>query len=106
MKLRKLKTGSKYFLYTLLGLSLYSCTPKLKEGSVINKFYEEARRYNVMTYNPSLKISTLQSMYDDEDYVLIITGIIDGDTIVNRLEVSSKTYDNYKIGDWYKLQKY
>tara|TARA_R110000787_G_scaffold175266_9_gene287769 strand:- start:1410 stop:1730 length:321 start_codon:yes stop_codon:yes gene_type:complete len=106
MKTSKLKAVSKYFLYTLLALVLYSCEPKLDEGTIVNKFYEEARRYQVMTYSPALKTSTMQTRYDDEDYVLIITGLKDGKTIVNRLEVSSKTYDKYEVGDWYKLKKY
>ena len=93
----------KCFLYTLLCVVLFSCN-KLEEGTIVNKFYEAPRHYTFVEYNVALKMSMVKNRYDDEDYVLIIYEVIKGDTIIERLEVSYKTYDLYSIGDRIKLK--
>jgi len=101
-KFLKSKLG-KCFLYTLLVVVLFSCN-KLEEGNVVNKFYEAPRHYTIVEYNVALKMSMVKNMYDDADYGLIVSDVIKGDTITERHEVSSKTYDLYSIGDRIKLK--
>jgi hypothetical protein len=88
---------------TLLVLMLFSCGNKLKEGRIINKFYEPSKYYTFSEYNPSLKTVVMRNVYDDEDYVFIVSNIIENDTITERFEVSYTTYNSFSIGNWIKF---
>ena len=98
-----IKTLTRYALYALLCLVLFSCN-KLKEGTIVNKFYEHPRYYTTVEYDVIFKMPMTKSKYDDEDYVFVVGNIIEGDTIIERFEVSSKTYDLFEIGDWIEFE--
>lgn len=101
--MNKLKTLTSYAIYTLLCLVLFSCN-KLKEGTIINKFYEQPRHYITVEYDVIFKMPMTKNKYDDEDYVFVVGNIIEGDTIIERFEVSSKTYDLFEVGDWIEFE--
>lgn len=99
-----IKRHGRHLLYTLLALVLFSCGNKLTKGRIVNKFYEPPRHYTVSEYDVVLKMPVVRSRYDDEDYVFIVGNIIEGDTIIERFEVTHKTYDSFRIGDWIEFE--
>ena len=102
--MKTLKLLQRNLLYILLVLVLFSCGNNLTEGTIVNKFYEPPRHYTVSEYDVVLKMPVVRTRYDDEDYVFIIRNIIEGDTIIERFEVTHKTYDSFSIGDWIEFE--
>lgn len=92
-------------MYALVLLAISSCGKKLTEGKIIDKFYEEPRMYKSIHYDVILKMPRTTTRYDDEDYVFILLGVIDGDTLIERVEVVEDTYSSFEIGDLIKLKK-
>jgi hypothetical protein len=92
-----------YSFCTLLALVCCSCN-KLTEGKIIDKFYEEEEWTTSVEYDITLEMPMVVDQYDDEDFVFYVTGVIDSDTITERIEVSLDDYNSYKIGDYIKLK--
>lgn len=71
----------------------------MKNGVVVDKWYEEGTSKTYSYYDVSLKMSMVRTIWDDEDYVLIVKGFNGKHTVKQRFEVSQKDFKNIKVGD-------
>jgi hypothetical protein len=90
--------------YVLLAVVLSACESRLKNGVVVDKWYEEGRIESYTYYNVALKIPMVGNRFDDEDFVLIVKGFNGKDTVKQRFEVSKTDYENTNVGDSFTFQ--
>jgi hypothetical protein len=88
-----------FFAYLLLAVALSACETRLKNGVVVDKWYEEGRTVTYSYYNVALKMPMVGTRWVDEDFVLIVKGFNGKDTVQQRFEVSKNDYENTNIGD-------
>lgn len=86
-----------FFAYLLLAVVLSSCEARLKNGVVVDKFYEPERVYYQLVIIGKVPIN--QRRVDDEDFVLIVKGFNGKDTVQQRFEVSKIDFENINVGD-------
>lgn len=91
------------YLFLLVFL-LVGCSPKIKDGNVTHKIYEEPRRWVQFVPVSVGKTIIMQQYwhYDDEDWILVISK--DGET--RKLYVTEKFYKSVKVGDWVNAKNY
>ena len=89
----------------VLTLALFSCSNKITEGKIVNKFHEPPRQYIVTEYDVVLKMPVVRSKYNDEAYVLVVESITKGDTITEKREVTYRIYNSYNVGDSVKFEQ-
>lgn len=99
MKYRNIIYRMVIFMYLVI---LLGCN-KLNEGYVIKKIYEPKRTYIIPEYNVVLNIMETKIKCDDEDWYLVIEGIIEQDTLTRTICVNHETYEQYNIGDYLVL---
>jgi len=101
MKTFKLKKG--YALYVLLVTVLFTSCGKLNEGCIVKKLYEPARTYTTIEYDVVLKLPMQKIKHDNEDWSLVIEGIVKQDTIRRTISVTHKDFERFSIGDYVTL---
>lgn len=99
----KLNKSFKIITYSSLIMFTISSCDDFKEGIVIDKWYEAEERKTYAEFSPIFKMPMTKIVVDDEDYVLIVKGVVGKDTIQRRFEVSKNDYDNTKIGNKIKF---
>lgn len=94
-------------VYVTIIALISSCGKELDRGVIICKWYEAPRTYQYCTTIMCGKtpITTWHTGYDDEDYMIQIEGIIDGDTIHNDIEVTPQEFNDWNIQDSVKITK-
>lgn len=85
--------------WVIITILICSCNQRLTQGTVVNKWYEKGHYYTYVEYDIILKMSVTKTIWDDEDYVLILKGFNGKDTIQQRCEVTLKDYINIKVGN-------
>lgn len=90
------------FNIILIIFILVSCEARLSGGKIIGKWYEPPTSRTHMKYNPAIKVITPITIYDDEDYVIIVRGFNGKDTVTQRFEISRVDYYQFQIGDYYR----
>lgn len=88
-----------FFTYVLLAVVLSACEARLKNGVVVDKWYEEGETEYYVEYDVILKKPMTKTRWDDEDYVLIVKGFNGKDTVQKSFEVSQTYFKNTNIGD-------
>ena len=88
-----------FFAYVLLTVVLSACESRLKNGVVVDKWYEEGETESYVEYDVIFKMPMTKTKWDDEDYVLIVKGFNGKDTVQQRFEVSQTDFKNTNIGD-------
>lgn len=88
-----------FFAYVLLAVVLSACEARLKNGVVVDKWYEEGETESYVGYDAIFEMPMTKTRWDDEDYVLIIKGFNGKDTVQQRFEVSQTDFKNTNIGD-------
>ena len=83
----------------LLAVVLSACEARLKNGVVVHKWYEEGETEYYVEYDVIFKMPMTKTIWDDEDYVLIVKGFNGKDTVQQRFEVSQTDFKNTNIGD-------
>ena len=97
-------------LILLIGLIflLVGCEKPINSGEITNKFYEPERRWTSHGFIMvgKIMVPTTFNHYDDEDYVIIITGQTGkGQQKFRRIEVSQSYYNQKRIGDWVEVKE-
>lgn len=91
----------KLFIRLILCMMLFiSCKHQIHSGVVVDKTYESPEEYIYYTSTTCGSITTLMphTAYDDEDYILSVTGIKGSDTITEDFYVSKATFKCVKKG--------
>lgn len=88
-----------FFAYVLLAVVLSGCEARLKNGVVVDKWYEEGKIETYVEYNVIFKMPMTKTRWDDEDYVLIVKGFNGKDTVKQRFELRQTEFQNTNIGD-------
>ena len=88
-----------FFAYVLLTVVLSACESRLKNGVVVDKWYEEGEQEFYVAYDVIFEMPMNKTRWDDEDYVLIVKGFNGKDTVQQRFEVSQTDFKNTNIGD-------
>lgn len=80
--------------WLLCAVFLSGCEHKIHTGTVVEKTYEEPRNYTYTTYMMIGKTMYPQfhTGYDDEDFILTVTGIKGKDTITEDFYVDENTF--------------
>ena len=90
-------------LFSVLAISLaFACTPDVKDAVVVGKDHEPSGYY--MTMIPVLAgkatIMVPMTMFDDEDFILIVESKIDGEVRRQKWYAASREqWDKINIGD-------
>ena len=88
----------KKFIAIIILISSYSCQPQMNSGLIINKWHEETIIDNsgeIIVFDEF----TSKTIIYDEDFVLVVKGVVEKDTISKRFEVSKSDYEKYAIYD-------
>jgi len=93
-----------FFAYVLLAVVLSACEIRLKNGVVVDKWYEEGESETYVEYNVIFNMPMTKTSWDDEDFVLIVKGFNGKDTVQQRFEVSKNDYENTNVGDTVTFQ--
>jgi hypothetical protein len=88
-----------FFAYVLLAVVLSACETRLKNGVVVDKWYEEGELETYVQYDVVFEMPMTKTRWDDEDFVLIVKGFNGKDTVKQRFEVSKTDYENTNVGD-------
>ena len=85
----------------LLLLVLTACGHSIHEGKIIDKYYQPARNYTYTTTMMVNKMTIIQTHtgYDDEDWIVLVQDVIDGDTITEEFYLSELQFNCMNIGD-------
>jgi len=100
----------KYILIILI-LFVFGCN-KLESGTVVGKRYEEARTYvtiipiTISNGKTTSIVPIPYTIYDDEDYIISISGIHNGEIKYEEYYVDKETFDQYDINFTFKTQNY
>lgn len=86
----------------LLFILLFAGCKFVREGVVLEKIYEPERSYLTTEYDVIMDMPKLVTKTDDEDFYLVIEGVVEGDTLVQKRSVSSQVYYKIKVGDYYR----
>ena len=99
MLIRKLNG---FFTFLLL-LSVFSSCHKIHDGNVTNKYVVPAHSYSYPTtmYVGKSSVTTWNTEFVSDEYVLTVTKITGVDTIIENFSVNSSTYECMKIGDYF-----
>ena len=88
-----------FFVYVLLAVVLSACEARLKNGVVVDKWYEEGEIETYVEYDVIFKMPMTKTRWDNEDYVLIVKGFNGKDTVQQRFEASQTDFQNTTIDD-------
>jgi hypothetical protein len=87
--------------FVLLFIILLSCN-NLKEGKVINKWYEKERRYTTMQMVGKIPVTRWHT--DDEDYMVEIAKEINGRMVTKDVELIKGDWDSIEVGRYIYLR--
>lgn len=97
----------------ILIVAISGCKDTVTEGTVVDKWYEDASTDVVMVPQvTSIGKTTVTTMvatrvYDDEDYCIKLLGITSrGDTITKRVELNEKKWNSVEVGDYIYIEKH
>lgn len=88
-------------------LLLTACGKDLKQGTVCKKEfspgYSQIVPYPVWSGNTVIIVPVTQ--YYADEWLLTISGEVDGEEVTKTFSVSEKTYDSYEIGDCFNYEE-
>ena len=89
----------KLFALTAL-IMLTACGHSIHEGVVIEKRHEDARTYTHTVYMPINKmlIPQTRTEIDDEDWIVSVKAVKDGDTIVEDFYIGENDWNCLNVG--------
>jgi hypothetical protein len=90
----------------LIIISLLMACNHLKQGKIVNKHYEPTRTYTMLMPTVIGKTTILipYIMHDDEDWVLTVEGVYDGEMRTENVYVSPQCYRQNIVEYWTKDQ--
>ena len=90
-----------FFAYVLLAVVFSSCGHSIHEGEIIEKYYEPERTYTYTTYmyvNKTM-IPQIHTVYDDEDWVIVVKGVKGKDTITEDFYIDETNWKCMSVGN-------
>jgi hypothetical protein len=90
-----------FFTYALLLVTLSACGHSIHEGEIIEKYYEPPRTYMYTTIMMAGKMAIPQTHtgYDDEDWVIVVKGVKDKDTITEKFYIDEGNWKCMSVGN-------
>jgi len=87
--------------YVILAVLISSCKNSIKKGEIIEKYYEPPRYYNRTDLIMLGKMMTTKTtpVYDDEDWIIVVKGVNDQDTLVQNFLINKSDWQHVSVGD-------
>lgn len=96
----------KLFIIFAALICLTGCK-RLKQGTIVGKYTEPSRVYLMPIFHTTGKITTVTyiPVYDNEDYCIIIKGVLNGDTLTQTVYTNEAQYNCLSIGEGFTVTK-
>lgn len=96
-----MKKISFFLLLALIVFLFSSCSPEITKGKVIEKEYRPSSSRLIMMPISTGKtiVSVPYYIRHPERYVVVITAIVEGESVTEDFYVSKEVYDSLSIGD-------
>ena len=80
---------------------LLACGHDIHEGQVIEKYHEPSRiyTYTSMVMIGKTMIPQVHTVYDDEDWIIVVKGVKDTDTIIESFYINESNWKCLSVGD-------